>query len=266
MTPWRPGKDGPFIAVLALFAGGYAALLLAMLARSSTAMSFGDLLGAMASPAIRHAIGLSLVACTITAGLSLVIATPIAYLLSRVPFRGRTVLDTLFDMPLVLPPLVVGLFLLLLFQTSLPGGTLNDWLPITYTAGAVIVAQTTIGCAFALRSMRNVFDQLGDRSERVALTLGCNRWQAFRLVALPAASRGMVAAATLVWARSMGEFGPILVFAGATRQRTEVLPTTVFLELSIGNLPAAVAVSLLMVVLSLVILLALRLSGERLPR
>ena len=266
MTPWRPGKDWPFIALLSVFAGGYAALLLAMLVRSSTAVSVEDLLGAMASREIRHAIGLSLVACTITAGLSLVIATPIAYVLSRFSFRGRTVLDTLFDIPLVLPPLVVGLFLLLLFQTHLPGGTLNDWLPITYTAGAVIVAQTTIGCAFALRTMRSVFDQLGDRGERVAMTLGCNRWQAFRLVALPAASRGMVAAATLVWARSMGEFGPILVFAGATRQRTEVLPTTVFLELSIGNVPAAVAVSLLMVVLSIVILLALRICGERMPR
>ena len=80
-------------------------------------------------------------------------------------------------------------------------------------------------------------------------------------IALPQASRGMVAAVTIAWARALGEFGPILVFAGATRMRTEVLSTTVFLELSIGNLNAAVAVSLLMVAMATLVLVVLRSLG-----
>jgi molybdate transport system permease protein len=82
-------------------------------------------------------------------------------------------------------------------------------------------------------------------------------------VTIPAARRGIFAAASVAWARSLGEFGPILVFAGATRGKTEVLPTTVWLELSVGNLEAAVAVSILMVLLAIVVLVIIRRAGER---
>lgn len=111
--------------------------------------------------------------------------------------------------------------------------------------------------------MRVTFDQIDVRPEQVALTLGCRRSQAFFRVVLPQAWRGMVAALTIAWARSLGEFGPILVFAGATRMRTEVLSTTVFLELSVGQLEAAVAVSLLMVVAAMLVLGVVRLLGTR---
>jgi molybdate transport system permease protein len=110
--------------------------------------------------------------------------------------------------------------------------------------------------------MRVTFDQINPRQEQVALTLGCSRGQAFWRVVLPEARRGLVTAATLAWARSLGEFGPILVFSGATRMRTEVLPTSVFLELSIGNIEAAVAVSLLMVLAAVTVLIILRWAGS----
>jgi molybdate transport system permease protein len=109
--------------------------------------------------------------------------------------------------------------------------------------------------------MRVAFDQIDPRAEEVARTLGCTRGQAFLQIALPQAWRGMMAAITIAWARALGEFGPILVFAGATRMRTEVLSTSVFLELSIGQLDAAVAVSLMMVAMAAVVLLVLRLLG-----
>jgi molybdate transport system permease protein len=109
--------------------------------------------------------------------------------------------------------------------------------------------------------MRVTFDQISPRTEWVAMTLGCNRSQAFWRVVLPQAGRGALTALTVSWARSLGEFGPILVFSGATRFRTEVLSTTVFLELSVGNLNAAVAVSLLMVLVALVVLGIVRLFG-----
>lgn len=95
------------------------------------------------------------------------------------------------------------------------------------------------------------------------MTLGCSRGGAVCRVTLPAAWKGMVAAITVAWARSLGEFGPILVLAGATRMKTEVLPTTVWLEMSVGNLEAAVAVSLLMVGFAIVVLVAFRWVGER---
>ncbi len=261
---WRPGSDRPFIAGLTGTTVLYGGLLVAMIVAGATYLHPSDFTKAFASPDIRYAIGLSLITCTVTAILSVLVATPVSYLLSRFRFPGRGLVDTLLDIPIVLPPLVIGLFLLILFQIRLPGGgTLDSWIPLTYTVGAVVLAQFTVGCAFAVRAMRAVFDHLGDRPERVALTLGCSRFRAFWWVVLPAVQRGMFAAGTLAWARSMGEFGPILVFAGATRQRTEVLPTTVFLELSVGNLEAAVAVSLLMVALSILILLLLRALGER---
>jgi molybdate transport system permease protein len=93
--------------------------------------------------------------------------------------------------------------------------------------------------------------------------LGCSRAQAFGWVVLPEAGRGMMTALTLAWARSLGEFGPLLIFAGATRMKTEVLSTSVFLEMNIGHLEAAVAVSLVMVAGAVVVLIIARLWGSR---
>jgi molybdate transport system permease protein len=135
--------------------------------------------------------------------------------------------------------------------------------PITYAVPAVVLAQFVVASAFAVRTMRVTFEQISPRAEDVAMTLGCSRGRAFWLVTLPEAWRGVLAAGTLAWARSLGEFGPILVFAGATRMRTEVLATTVFLELSVGNLEAAVAVSVLMIGVAVAVLLLMRGLGLR---
>ena len=125
----------------------------------------------------------------------------------------------------------------------------------------MILAQFTVCTAFAVRTMRTAFDDLSPRAEQVALTLGCHRGQAFWRVALPEARNAIIAAGMLAWARALGEFGPILVFAGATRGRTEVLSTTMFLEISVANIEAAVAVSLLMVIAALVVLVGVRMAG-----
>lgn len=228
---------------------------------------------ALQKPEIQSALRLTMISCTTAALLSLWVAIPLGYLLSRYRFFGRDVIDTLVDIPIVLPPLVVGLSLLILFHIPLAGrgsASLDELLNgvfgvrFTYRWPAVILAQFAVACAFAVRTMRVTFDQISPRAEDVARTLGCNRSQAFLLVALPQAWRGIITAGTTAWARALGEFGPILVFAGATRMRTEVLSTTVFLELSVGNLQAAVAVSLLMVLMAAVVLVILRILGGRL--
>jgi molybdate transport system permease protein len=204
--------------------------------------------------------------------LSIFVATPLGYLLSRFTFRGRGLIDTIIDIPVVLPPLVIGLSLLILFHLPVAGSNLELFLQhglgfrVTYAQPAVVLAQFAVACAFAVQTMRVTFDQIDTRAEQVALTLGCRRSQAFLQIALPQAWRGIVAALTIAWARSLGEFGPILVFAGATRMRTEVLSTTVFLELSVGQLEAAVAVSILMVAAAMAVLGIVRLVGAEVAR
>jgi molybdate transport system permease protein len=341
-----------FYLGLALLGGVYVALIVAMLVADLQYATPGQVWDALRSREIRYAIKLSLVSCVVTTVLSLWVAVPLGYLLSRTRFYGKPILDTLLDIPIVLPPLVVGLSLLILFQTP-PGRWIEDvtahytgylltyivmpaaialacwpllrWglskasrapaesgtgvtgasrLPafglesllylavlavliavglrfsglgtavevplqerfgtrITFQIPSVILAQFAVSAAFAVRTMRVAFDQISPRTEQVALTLGCTRGQAFWSVALPEAWRGVVTAGTIAWARALGEFGPILIFAGATRMRTEVLSTTVFLELSVGHLNAAIAVSLVLIVVAVITLLLIRGLGLR---
>ncbi len=214
---------------------------------------------ALRSREIQFSIKLSLISCTLTTLLSLWVAVPIGYVMSRFQFRGKTVIDTLLDIPIVLPPLVVGLSLLILFRY------MPDWLSdaVVYKWPAVVLAQFMVACAFAVRTMRVTFDQIPQRYEQVALTLGCNRQQAFWRVIMPQAKGGLLAAATLAWARALGEFGPILVFAGATRQKTEVLPTSAFLELQAGRTEGMLAVSLIMIAAATVVFIIARTLGMK---
>jgi molybdate transport system permease protein len=255
-------RVSPFWLSLAAVGGLYLLFLLAMLGATASYTTPANLLEALGKREIQHSIQLSLITCTVTALLSLLLAVPVGYLLSRARFPGKHWVEAALDIPIVLPPMVMGLCLLILFQTSFGRFIESTGVTFTYTVYGVVLAQFTIGAAFAVRTMRHTFDHLSSRPEDVAMTLGCTRARAVWLVTLPAARRGMFAAASVAWARSLGEFGPILVFAGATRMKTEVLPTTVWLELSVGNLEAAVAVSLLMVGCAVVVLAAVKWMGE----
>ncbi len=256
----RNRPDWPFYTGLAILGGAYVVLIVALVVADASFTTPSHIAKALASPEIRFAMRLSLLSCTLTALLSLWVAVPAGYLLARHRFPGRRLVNAILDVPIVLPPLVLGISLLILFQTP-PGQALQRIVPVTYTVGAVVLAQFVVACAFAVRTMLVTFEQISPRAEQVALTLGCSRAQAFWQVVLPEARRGILTAATLSWARALGEFGPILVFAGATRMRTEVLPTTVFLELSVGNIEAAAAVSLVMIVAALAVLAVARVFG-----
>jgi molybdate transport system permease protein len=299
-APSRSRWDVPFVVILAVIGGSYVVLIVAMLAADLAYTTPGHIFAALAEPNTRYAIWLSLISCSITAILSVWVAVPLGYLLSRWddaairstldrtgralgPLRGivrllnpKVLIEAILDIPVVLPPLVIGLSLLILFTIPLDAQThlarsermnLDKLLQaafgmkVSFTVLAVVLAQFAVSCAFAVRTMRVTFDQITPRQEQVALTLGCSRSQAFWLVVLPEARRGVVTAATLAWARALGEFGPILVFAGATPRNTEVLSTTVFLELSVGRLEAAVAVSLLMIAAAAVVLAIVRIYG-----
>jgi molybdate transport system permease protein len=293
-----------FWIVLALITAIYLAFWAYMIVATATFAKPSAMWNVLVSREIQYATMLSVVTCTISALLSVAVAVPIGYLVSRKRFRGHSLVDAALDIPIVLPPMVVGICVLIFFQVSpaelperirvsaadvvtapQPDGSgearkpepmlpdsvrlpVNDfwaWLSsmFTYKVAGVVLAQFVIAAAFAIRTMRGVFDHLSARPEDVALTLGASRWQALWHVTLPAARRGMFAAGSVAWARSLGEFGPILVFAGATRMRTEVLPTSVWLAWSVGDLEQGVAVSLLMIVISMLVLVAVKTTGER---
>jgi molybdate transport system permease protein len=286
----RSQWDGLFWTTMSFFGVLYLALIIAMLVADFRFTNWSDMSSLLSDARVRFSIWLSLISCTIAAILSLWVAIPTGFVLARLGsesmtqrlgqrsrgfrrlFNGaRYFIDTLLDIPIVLPPLVVGISLLVLFQTPV-----GRWLDqrtgevfaslgyagirgITYEIPAVILAQFTVAAAFAIRTMRNTFEQIDDRPERVALTLGASHYQAFSMIALPQAWRGIVAAFTLAWARSLGEFGPILIFAGTARMKTEVLSTTVYLNFQFGNLRGAVSASLILVTLAIVVLILTRL-------
>ena len=268
-----------FYACLTLIGGTYVLLIIAMLVADASyminqtlianadsprpwlsALSDNPIAVAFADPKIRYSIRLSLISCTLAAVISLIVALPMGYLLSRHQFPGKRLLDAVLDIPIVLPPLVVGLSLLILFQFPPLSWFARS---IVYQVPAVVIAQFSVACAFAVRTMKSTFDHIDPRCEQVVVTLGCSRAQAFGRVVLPEASRGMMTAFTLAWARALGEFGPLLIFAGATRMKTEVLSTSVFLEMNVGNIEGAVAVSLIMVAAAIGVLIITRVWGVR---
>lgn len=272
-APGSRHSDVPFVVGLSVIAGTYVLLLLSLLLADVVYISQplpshdGKTLGLVDQVImtlrddenIQYSIRLTLISCFFSAIASVLIATPTSYLLSRYKFPLRSLVDAILDIPIVLPPLVVGLSLLILFQFA-PESLKTS---VVYQVPAVILAQLTVSAAFATRVMRSTFDQLDPRLEQVALTLGCSRFDAFFRVVLPQAFGGMLTAGTLAWARALGEFGPLLIFAGATRGKTEVLSTTVFLQFSIGNLSGAVVVSLLMVFAAVIVLLVARWFGPQ---
>lgn len=256
------GRDWKFYLALAVLGGSYVLLIVGLLIADVLYTDPGQIREALNDPDIRFAVRVSLLSSTVTTILAMWVAVPLGYLLSRTEFRGKSVVDTLLDIPIVLPPLVIGISLLILFRLP-PGQFVEGLIPVTYHLPAIILAQFTVATAFAVRTMRVTFDQIDPRAEQVALTLGCTRAQAFWRVTLPAARRGVLAAATLAWARSLGEFGPVQVFAGATPGKTLVMPTAIYLEQQVGRLQAALAVSLIMVAVAVLVLVITRILGLR---
>lgn len=263
----RSGNDVVFFLIMGGLSSSFILLIALMLLADIWFVSWADFQEILQKKEIRASFQLTVLSCTVAAIWSLWVATPLAYLLSRYRFPGRWLIDAIVDIPIVLPPLVLGLSLLILFHLKIGDFQLDSWLreslgfQIAFRWPAVVLAQFAVSCAFAIRTMRVTFDQIDPRAEQVARTLGCSRAQAFVKVALPQSWRGMVTAGTIAWSRALGEFGPIMVFAGTTRMKTEVLSTSVFLELSVGELNAAVAISLIMVAMAAVVLVILRVVG-----
>ena len=247
--------DRNFIKVVAVVAVAYVGLLLAMVL-ANVALVASDSTsawGTLGRPEIQQAILLSLGTSLLSAVLSVWIGTGIAYLVSREQFPGRRLVNFLMDLPIFLPPLVIGISLLILFRRT-PLAALDSALGIAFYVPAIVLAQTVVGVAFVYRTMKATFDTMSTRQERIAQSLGCSRFGAFCKITLPQSRQGLVTAAAIAWARSFGEFGPVLVFAGSIRGRTEVMPVSIYLELNSGNLSGAVMIALMMIAIAAVVL------------
>jgi molybdate transport system permease protein len=195
--------------------------------------------------------------------IGLAFAIPMGYALSRFRFPGHVLIDSIVDLPIILPPLLVGLSLLVFFQTRTGHFIEDTGFRFVFQQKGIILCQFLASASFGIRAVKLTFDGIDPRLEHVAMTLGSTRAGAFFRVALPLARRGIITGAILIWTRAFGIFGPLMVFVGAVRMRTEVLPTTIYLEQSVGRIEVALAVAVLMLVLAAAGLLGIRLIGLR---
>lgn len=201
---------------------------------------------------VLRALKLSLATSLTTLLLVVVTAIPAGYALSRYRFWGRALANTLVDVPIFLPPVVIGVSLLAFFgfgagselKQALNGAgiSLVSWI-------GIVMCQYIICMSYGIRSIKVAFDVAPAGLEEVACTLGCSPWQAFWKVSLPLARPGVIAGCILVWARGIGVFGPLMVFVG-TGPRVQVMPTMMWLELSVGNIEVSLAIALIMLVLA----------------
>lgn len=214
--------------------------------------SWQDVWQILISPDVINALKLSLVTSLITLVLVLATAIPIGYAVSRFRFPGHTVFNTIIDVPIVLPPVVIGISLLAFFGSpigqGLKGMMRSMDLDIVSPIG-IVVCQYLVSISYCIRTNVAAFDSVDPNLEEVALTLGCTPWQTFAKVTIPLAKNGLVAGGIIAWARAIGVFGPLMVFIG-TGPRVQVMPTTMWLELSIGNIEVSLIVALISVTLA----------------
>ena len=214
----------------------------------------------LTEPGILNALRLSLLTATLATAGCLVLGVPLAWLLARVTFPGRRVVRALVTVPLVLPPVVGGVALLLVFGRR---GLIGEWLDsafgitLPFTTAGVVLAEAFVAMPFLIISVEGALRGADARYEEAAATLGAGRWTTFTRVTLPLVAPGVAAGAVLCWARALGEFGATITFAGNFPGRTQTMPLAVYLALE-TDLEAAIVLSLLLLFVSVVVLASLR--------
>ncbi len=245
--------DAGLVLACALALGLLVFPLLAIFLRVTPVELFSQLGNEVAVDALVVSLKTSLIAHAFVLGLG----TPAAYLLASRRFRGRPVVVTLVELPLVLPPAVAGIALFAAFGSSgLLGGTLDALgISIPFTQAAVVLAVLVVASPFYLRAAIAAFESVDPSLLDASRTLGAGPFRTFLRVALPLAAGGLGAGSTLAFARGLGEFGATIMFAGSLQGRTQTLPLMIYAQLD-QDFDVALAVGALLILVSLAVLLA----------
>lgn len=245
--------------VVALAAAGIAYLVLPFVALLQRA-PWSDLGGLVGRPIVTDALRLSLVTAFAATAIALVVGVPLAWVLAKSRFPGRSIARGLVTLPMVLPPVVGGAALLFAFgRRGVLGGPVHEatGFLLPFSTWGVIAANTFVAMPFLVLTVEAGLRTGDTRYEEAAATLGATRWTIFRRVTLPHAAPSVIAGAVLCWARALGEFGATVTFAGNLQGRTQTMPLAVFLALE-SDREAAVALSLVLIAVSLAVLVPLR--------
>ena len=245
---------------IGILAGVGVAFLLIPLAGLLLRTPWARLPELLTSPAALEALRLSLICSVAATALALVIGVPLAWVLARAQFPGRTVVRALVTLPLVIPPVVGGVALLLAFgRRGLVGQYLYDWfgVQLPFSTAGVVLAEAFVAMPFLVITVEGALRSADPRFEEAAATLGASRWTVLRRVTLPLIGPALVAGTVLAWARALGEFGATITFAGNLPGVTQTLPLAVYSALN-SDRDAAIALSLVLLAASLTVLILLR--------
>lgn len=247
----RKLSDLHFKIIVFIFCAFIALLITASLLSLITHTTFKAFIDSILTNEIQFAIRMSLITSLSSTALCIIVAVPAAYALTRYTFWGRSIVNALLELPLALPPVVAGLALLILFGATGFGKTLAEaGIKFVFTPQGIILAQFFVIIPFMYRVMKSTFLGVNPRYEYVAKTLGCNDVETFRRVTLPMSRNGLIAGAIIAWCRGMGEFGAALMLAGATRLKTETLPSALYLNMTSGDLTLAVAAATILIIIA----------------
>lgn len=214
-------------------------------------------------PEIQFSIKLSLITSVISTILCIIFAIPIAYFTERLNAPGKRIINTILNIPLALPPVVSGVALLLLFGTTSFGRKLASLgLKFVFDVKGVVLAQFFVNISYMIRILKSTFSDIDPKLEFVGRTLGCTQFQSFIKITLPLAKNGLIAGTVITWARALGEFGAAMMLVGATRMKTETLPTSLYLNMSTGDIQLAMASATIIILISIVALLVFENVGS----
>ncbi|MDQ6832082.1 MAG: ABC transporter permease [Chloroflexota bacterium] len=241
-------------------------LLLPLYAIFWKSLPHGALFAALQLPIVHDALRLSLVTTAIALGMTVLLGTPVAYLLARYRFPGYSVLDSVIDLPMVLPPSVAGLGLLIAFgRRGLLGGPLEALgITIPFTTVAVVLAQCFVAAPFYIKAAKAGFAGVDRELEMIAATFGSSGWHTFTRITVPLAFPSLLGGIVMMWSRALGEFGATIFFAGNRQGVTQTIPLAIFQEEQASHFDTALAMSAVLVCVSFVILVAVKWLTARL--
>ena len=261
----RAGRKGIILAAVLILTLTVLFFLLPLCALF-TRLSPDELFAALSEPEVRDAIGLSLITSLFSTIIIVLFGTPVAYLNARIPYQGKKIVETIIDLPVVLPPSVAGLALLLLLgRRGLIGYHLDQiGISIIFTTFAVIVAQTFVAGPLFIRQAKSAIELVDPVYESAARTLGAGRIETIILITLPMARTGLVSGIILSFARGIGEFGATVMVAGNLPGVTQTMPLAIY-TLMQENMNGSIALALVLVLISCTILLLIRFISRNPP-